>query len=315
MSETNKQRRPDLGLLNILVAIADAGSVSGAADRLAMSQPAVSHALRRLRDLVDDPLFERAGPRLAATPRAEAMLPTAREVVERAGALLMPNDFDPARESYGWKIGVPEYALCTLADPLLNRIQAINPRLRLEFLPVGPSTLDDILAQRMDFAFWGDIGDARSIPPIIATELFRESYVGVICASHPLADRARRGELSLDDWLGFAHVRFTSQTPGLSSIDRVLADMGRTRRFALTSPSHAWNVRALTGTTLILSLPKRLSHLTAPETHVIFPLPLEVPAYPYFVLYHVRVNTNPAQRYMRNLIREISGNPTPQQRP
>lgn len=311
MQESNTLRRSDLGLLAVLVAIAEAHSVSGAARRLGMTQPSVSHALRRLRDLVKDPLFERSGNRLVMTPLAEAMLPTAREVVEKGTALLAPNDFDPTRDSFRWRIGVSDYALTAFGDTLIAHVRAINPQLRIDFLPVTATTLDDLLVQRLDFAFWGDLSDPRLVPPILVTQLFQESYIGVMCADHPLARQARTGGLTLEAWLSFPHVLFTSQTPSMSSIDRVLAGLGHRRHIALVSPSHGMNLRSLSATTHLLALPARLGHLVTSDAHVVFPLPLDVPAYPYFLLGHARLHTSAALQFMHDLIRDLCRSSSP----
>ena len=75
------------------------------------------------------------------------------------------------------------------------------------------------MAQTVDFAFVGDTDDERLIAPFVIEDIFKEHYVGVMCHTHPLAEMARKNELSFDDWLRFPHVRFGNATPGISSID------------------------------------------------------------------------------------------------
>jgi DNA-binding transcriptional LysR family regulator len=203
----NGATRSNLGLLVVFVAIADTGSVSAAAARLGMSQPAVSHALRRVRALVGDPLFKRSGNRLVTTPLAESMVFSAREVIEKGSALLRRSTFDEKTAHYTWRIAANEYALHTFGTTLLEQVTTKNPLLRLEFVPTGSHTVRDIASQRIDFAFWGDLSDPLILPPIRVTELLHESYTGVMCAGHPLAAKARTTGVSLDDWLSYGHVR------------------------------------------------------------------------------------------------------------
>jgi DNA-binding transcriptional LysR family regulator len=289
MKTVNTQRRTELGLLAVLVAIADTGSVSGAAERLSLSQPAVSHALKRLRDIVGDHLFRQSGRRMEPTAVAMQMIEDARQVIDAANVLLSPRVFEPTTGTPGWKIGVSDYALSAFGLTLLTRIKAINPRARVEFVPVGPQTLDDLLSARLDFAFWGDIGDRRITPPLMFRELFLEHYVGVMSRTHPLAGLAQEQTLTLGDWLSCDHIRFANATPGASAIDRALVKLGRTRTFGLTSSSHRMNLDIAKHSTMLLSIPSRLIQLVDTRDFITFPLPIAVPPYPYYLLHHSRL--------------------------
>jgi DNA-binding transcriptional LysR family regulator len=304
MSQTNTFRRSDVGLLFVFVAIAETGSVSAAAGRLSLSQSAVSHALKRLRDITGDMLFEQIGRRMMPTIVAADMLADARSIIQGADALLRRQVFDPAVTPPNLVLGVTDYALSAFGGSIIRRLIAINPSARISLMPVGPQTLDDLLALRIDFAFWGDIGDPRIAPPILATELFRETYIGVMCRSHPLAEVARQDRIGLEDWLGWPHVRFTSATPGVSGIDKVLAMEGLKRNIALISPSHRMNLDLIRGTTMLLSLPPRLAGMVDTKELLTFPLPLKVQPYPYFLVSHQRSNRNPALMFLRDLLLE-----------
>lgn len=309
MNQNNTSRRSEMGLLVVLVAIAETGSVSAAAGRLSLSQSAVSHALKRLRDITGDKLFEQIGRRMVPTVAATRMLEDARRVVEGADALLRPQVFDPAVTVPDLMVGVTDYALSAFGIPIFNQLMTVNPSARITFVPVGPQTIDDLLALKIDFAFWGDIGDARIVPPILATELFHEEYIGVLCRSHPLAEAAQHDRIELEDWLDWPHVRFTSVTPGTSSIDKMLAAKGLKRNIALTSPSHKMNLDLIRGTTLLMSLPSRLAGMVNTEILVRFTLPLSIPPYPYYLLHHERLNRNPAIMFLHERILEACAAP------
>lgn len=310
MHEIHTRRRAELGLLAVLVAIADTGSVSAAAVRLSLSQPAVSHALKRLRDLTADPLFERVGSKMVPTAKACPMIEAARDIVEGAHALLSPRDFSPRRDALQVKIAVSDYALALFGRAIVKGLQLINPSTQVSFVPVGPHSLDDLLSLTNDFVFSGDIGDPRCALPIVSNTLFMEHYIGVMCRSHPLAPEAESKKMiTLDAWLSFDHARFTNGAYGTSSIDRALSDRSRERRFAFMSPSHRENLELLRDSEAVLSLPAKLRFLVDDKAFIVFALPVEVPAYPYFLLHHQRVRRSPAMQYMLNFLLKLCSEP------
>lgn len=301
----NTHRRIELGLLNILVAIGDAGSVSAAAARLSLSQPAVSHGLKRLREITKDPLFERSGRQMVPTPVALQMMVAARDVVSRASRLLAPQVFDAAADTTTWRIAASDYALTALAGPLFETILAQSPAARVNFVPVTQYLIDEFLSHKVDFAFVGDATDARMRAPFVLEEIFREEYIGVMHAAHPLASKARSERVTLDDWLDFAHVRFGHVTPEISSLDRKLTELRRMRNIVLVTQSHRQNIALIRGTSLLLALPARLKFLLDETEFVPFRLPIDVPSYPYFLLHHERVFESPAKTHIRNLILDL----------
>lgn len=305
MNQMNSKRRTELGLLAVLVSVADTGSVSAAAKRLSVSQPAVSHALKRLRDIVGDHLFQKEGRRMLPTPVAVSMIEEARRVINAADTLLRPRSFDPRIGTPSWIIGMSDYVLAAVGRPLVNRLKSINPSARLTFVPIGPQTLEDLLSGRIDLAFWGDLSDQRIAPPIVVDELFSDHYIGVMCRSHPLAGAAKRNTITLDDWLNCGHVRFTTGTQGSSTIDRELVRLGRTRNFSHASPSYMLNLEFIRKSRLLLSLPSRLKNVVNIKEFVIFYIPLVLPFYPYFLLHNSNFSSDPMIYYIKNIIADI----------
>jgi DNA-binding transcriptional LysR family regulator len=301
----NTVRRADLGLLYVLVAIEETRSVSAAASRLSLSQPAVSQSLKRLRDITQDRLFEREGQQMVPTPIAMQMVQVAREVISRGASLLSPQVFDPASDKSTWRIAVSEYALTALGGTLLRKMTSLSPAVRVNFLPVTQYLVEDMLAHKIDFAFMGDGQDETLYAPLVREELFQDHYIGVMPATHPLAAKARNSAVTLEDWLRFPHIRFGNATPGVSSIDRKLAQLHRTREIAVISQSHRENIELLRGTSRLLALPSRLRFIVDDKNFVLFGLPVDIPPYPYYLLYHQRVFGSPATAYMRKLILDL----------
>ena len=291
--------RLDLNLLEVFEAVAATGSTTLAADRLAISQSAVSHALNRLRDVIGDPLFVRGRGGLAPTPHAASMIPRVRELVHNARAVMTPSRFDPNSSPRRFKVGASDYAAVTTVPDLLRRVRALAPDVSVEALPISGGVLNDLETGELDIAF---IGAEPPSAPYRSRELFRERFVGLICPRHPLALKAGQGALSLDDFLAYPHAMVTFRDPRLSPIDAALADMGRRRRVALVTPNFASIVISLAGTDLLMSMPSRLADIAASQELVRFELPLAVPDYPYSVIWHRRTDADPACAWLRTQV-------------
>lgn len=291
--------RLDLNLLEVFEAVAATGSTTLAADRLAISQSAVSHALNRLRDVIGDPLFVRGRGGLAPTPHAASMIPRVRELVHNARAVMTPSRFDPNSSPRRFKVGASDYAAVTTVPDLVRRVRALAPDVSVEALPISGGVLNDLETGELDIAF---IGAEPPSAPYLSRELFRERFVGLICPRHPLALKAGQGALSLDDFLAYPHAMVTFRDPRLSPIDAALADMGRHRRVALVTPNFASIVTSLAGTDLLMSMPSRLANIAASQELVRFELPLAVPDYPYSVIWHRRTDADPACAWLRTQV-------------
>lgn len=298
MYETNIARL-DLNLLVVFDAVARTRSVTVAARRLALSQPAVSHALNRLRDLVGDRLFLRGAGGLVPTPRAEAMMGPAREALAQAARAFAPGDFDPATTTRVFRVAASDYALATIVPALVSLVRAEAPMARLELSGMTTGVLDMLENGELEASFWG----AASPPtPWRVEELFREHLVGLVCARHPLAAKARRGEAALDDYLAHPHIAVSWRDARLSSVDDGLARIGRARRIAVATPNFAANVAALRGTDLIMSLPSRYCSGVDLRGLVRFELPLALDDYAYLLVWHARSEGDAANIWLRDAI-------------
>lgn len=293
--------RRDLNLLAVFHAVAETRSVTLAAARLSLSQPAVSHALNRLRDLVQDPLFVRTRNGFATTPRAEAMISPVRAILAASDLIFSSVQFDPATTTQTFRIGASDYAMVTIVPGLVQSLRSLAPSASLEIYPASGLLLDQLENGMIDATFWG----AAPPPALYRSQiLFRERFVGLLCSRHPLAVVARKGKLSLDDYLAYPHVVVSFRDPRHSPIDARLAELGRDRKKGLITPNFAANIAALPGTDLIMSLPSRLAKQVDEQALVLFKLPIEVPDYSYSLVWHGRAEAEPAQIWLRRLVME-----------
>jgi DNA-binding transcriptional LysR family regulator len=291
--------KPDLNLLVVLDALCRTGSVSRASRALSLSQPAISHALSRLREATGDPLFTRSGRGLAPTPRALALKDGVGEIVAAGQACLRPEAFDPAKDAVRFRIGVSDYAGLVLLPGLVADLRMRAPHAVIEALPVGPDLLQRLADGALDLSFWGT---QPPKPRVRYQELFQEEFVLVLRQDHP---QLVRPEVGLDDYLALDHAIVSLGDPGLSPVDAALAKRGRVRRIGLVSPSFAANLAAVAASDLVATVPARLTAGLGPGL-VTRTLPLEPLRFDYGLIWHPRSETGAALRWLRGVIAEVA---------
>lgn len=290
--------RFDLNLLVVFDAVAQTGSVTAAAARLTLSQPAISHALNRLRDMVGDPLFVRSRNTLVPTPRAEAMIEPVRSLVEAARSVVLVGAFDPGTSERAFRVGSSDFTMLLIVPALVRLLRAQAPRSTLDLVPVGPQILASLESGELDCSFWGITPPGA---PYLSRTLFRERFIGLVGEQHPLADKAKQGTLTLNDYLAYPHAMARFRNPGQSPIDTALAQIGRSRTVGYASPNFASNVDALLGTDLVMSIPSRLASVFADRKLIPFELPVKVPSFPYSLIWHRRTDADPGCNWLREM--------------
>lgn len=292
--------KPDLNLLAVLDALCRTGSVSRAAELLALSQPAVSHALARLRDQTGDPLFLRSGRGLVPTARALALAEPVASLVASGRSLLEPESFDPAHDPARFRLGISDFAGMTLLPQLMAALRSSAPHAVVEALPVGPTPLRGLELGKIDLSFWGA---APPEAPLRHLPLFTDRYVVVLRRDHPALGRID-APLGLDAYVAQAHAVVTVGDTGRSQVDTALAMIGLRRRIALVSPSFAANLAAVAASDLVATAPARLAE-TLPPGLVARDLPFSVPEISYGIIWHPLRDAAPSQRWFRNLIAQL----------
>src|SRR5256884_2802104 len=229
MSQMN-WRAFDLNLLVVFEAVMQDGSVTRAGKRLGMSQPALSHALNRLRYLVKDQLFIRTPKGMVPTPRAEQLALPLRHALAEMQRALEPETFVAAQANRRFSIAVNNYAAIIMAAPLVAAVAAAAPLVQLDLRPSG--TLD--VFDRLDS---GDldvvIGTFDTVGERFASAaLLEDRFVAVMRRGHP----AGRRKLSSTTFGALPHVAISSSGDDTGFIDRSLAARGAKRRIALRLP-------------------------------------------------------------------------------
>lgn len=235
-----------------------------AAAILNLSPSAVSHALRRLRTMLNDPLFL-PGPRgLTPTDRATALAPAIRDIVERAeGVMASAVPFDPQTAVRRFRIGAPDGAVPMLVPPLVKRLEAEAPGIDLAILQLlpRPGSADPGDAWREVLADLGSGAIDLAVLPhrpaqgrFHAVVLRDEDFVFVARSSHPLGRSP-----SLKALAAARHLLVSATGDASGFVDRLLAERGHERRVALTVPSFYMAVSAIASSDLIGAIPRRFA--------------------------------------------------------
>lgn len=298
--------RVDLNLLTVFNAIAETGSVSAAAAQLSLSQPAVSHALNRLRRLTGDPLFVRGSGGLLATPRALEMRNPARETINCAQALLLPASFDPMTDTRSFKIASSDYSSITILPSLLRQVRLKAPHCTIELTQVGASTLKLLESGELHGSFWGIKPPEK---PIVPMPLFEDRLTGIVSADHPLAAKARHSSVLLEDYLAYPHAVVSHNVSSGNPVDSELHAKGLNRKILYTGQSFAGNLAAIEGTNLVMSLPARLIPFALKMGFVSFDLPFSIDPFPYFYIWHSRTQADIPHVWLRREIAAVAADP------
>ncbi len=292
-------RKLDLNLLLVFDALIDERNVTRAAERLHLSQPAVSAALNRLRDFFGDPLFVRVQRGILPTPRALELAHSAKAVLGQIESIIDARPFDPAHSETVFRIGANDYAQLAVVVPLIRLLANVAPNIRLEIVALGQNLGEQLERQRVDLAI-----TLFTEPPKGAhtAMLFRETYMCATRKDHPEIDNT----LSLDQFCKFPQVAVTSAgTRPADPVDEALAALGRDRRVVLKVPNFFILPRMLQYNNLISVAPERLIRYFN-ITLKALPLPIDVPGFSMNLVWHEGTDANTAHIWLRQQILNLS---------
>jgi DNA-binding transcriptional LysR family regulator len=300
----------DLNLFVVLEAIYREGNITRAGHQLNLTQPAISHALKRLRDLLKDPLFIRRGAHMVPTPFTRNMIDQVRQALQILEVNLSESHkFDPRHTRRNFNISVWEY-IETLALPtLLHRLERQAPEMSITTSRVKRRDLEAELASgSIDLAI--DIPIATS-EPIHQKRLLREPFVVMARAGHSGISRT----LTLDTYLAQPHVLVSSRRYGPSLIDVELSRLGFRRKIILRCQHNFAACRVVSETDLLLTLSRgHASMLNFGLGNRVYPFPLKTTQLEAHMYWHESVENDPANRWLRQQIRSVLGvqpqNPT-----
>ncbi|HUQ04583.1 MAG TPA: LysR substrate-binding domain-containing protein [Kofleriaceae bacterium] len=297
-------RNVDLNLLVALEALLSTRSVTAAARRLRVGQPAMSHALGRLRALFGDPLLVRAGRGLEPTPRAEAIAaPLGRLLRDASELLRVEESFEPARSRRAFRLVCPDLALPALPD-VLAALAAAAPLVRLDVRQPNAGTLEALAAGGDDLALAAAAGLADA-PGYVQRTLGTVDWALFLRARHPLA-LAHKKKLPLAGWLAHPHVVVRTGSSSPSMVERIIAAAGHARHVALVAPGFLAAAQVVARTDFVLAAPRQLLAPVAADLGLaVRTPPLALPSVPAVAVWPERLHLDPGHRWFRGMVADV----------
>lgn len=290
----------DLNLLRVLSALLETGSVSSAARKLGLSQPATSAALARLREGLGDPLLVRNGNRMEFTRFAEALRPRLeRLLAEIADTLSAPGAFDPKISNRVFRIAANDYASIVLIAPLISRLRAAAPNTALDVLPLEDRFEEHLAFDDYDVA----IRDRWSLQNAQMLEtLFVEDYICIARAAHPRLSK----KPTLQQFLAEEHALVSPRGRVQGTLDCILDEMGAHRRVTLALPHFAAMPAAIGESDLVATIASRVARRFAKSHGLrLFAPPFPVPGFEVAMAWRKRSDTDPAAVWLRSELRAL----------
>jgi DNA-binding transcriptional LysR family regulator len=289
--------RVDLNLLPPLVALLEERHVSRAAERLALSQPAMSRALQRLRRHFDDELLVRGPEGYSLTPRAERIHAQLATAVTELDHLFATETFDPATSPQSLRLAVSDYTVAAFGPALVQRILKESPNSTVICEALDARAFDKLDAGTLDLVVYGSAAPHR----YRSQQLFSDRFVCVVAAEHPLAGR---NSVSLPQYLRWPHLSIDVGRPW---VDLALEARDAARRVAVVMPYHVVGSSILPGTDLVLTVPARLVNQFADSTRVrVLDAPRELGDVQFYAVWHPRVDQDPSHGWLRGIVREVT---------
>ncbi|MBB3385931.1 MULTISPECIES: LysR family transcriptional regulator [unclassified Rhizobium] len=290
---------PDLNLLITLNVLLAEGSVARAAQRLRLSPSAMSRQLARLRETTGDPLLVRAGRGLVPTPRALELRDRVGQLVQEAEAALRPAEsLDLKQLARIFTLRTREGFVENFGAELIARIAEQAPGVRLYFMQKLDKDSTPLRDGAIDFET-GVVGDDTG-PELRTQALFRDHFIGLVRSGHPLSE----GEVTPERYAAGQHILVSRRGLQKGQIDEALEELGLKRQIATIVGSFSAALALARASDLIVSVPERYTGNLRVGMHS-FALPVSTSDVTISLLWHPRMDADPAHRWLRGCIREV----------
>ena len=290
----NNLRQLDFNLLKALLMLLEEQNVSRAAQKMAMTQSAMSNALARLRECFADPLFVRTQYGISPTARAAALHEPLKRIMADLAELYESPEFDPATAEMTLRIGATDYGVYAVGLPFAAKLKQLAPKIKVAFLPiVAGNAAAELNKGALDFAL---VTEAETLPDFHTAKLFDEHYACAMRPDHPLS-----GKLDLDAYCAAEHLLVSYQGGQFAGLaDTALATLGRSRNVAMSVNHFLAVAPILCQTDLIATVPSRLLS-GSPDLHTC-PPPLALPSFTKLLAWHGRTHHSAAFGWLRKLM-------------
>ena len=283
-------------LLRLFLTVFEEGSVTRAAERLDVTQSAVSHGLEKLREILGDALFVRAGRGITPTHGAQEMVEDVREVLRAMRALSEHRPFDLKNVSGQFAIGANDVQWGLLLRDVYGRIETQAPELDLRIIYSGIDATNLLRSEQCELVITPLVPEGSEFKQ---QKLYDDDFVCFYDGTVTTAPK------TLDDYLTRRHARIVFSVVEINPIDQILARQGKHRRVALQVPNFTGLPELMMGTDLIAVLPSALKKSTMRDFSMA-PSPVAVGRMTFYQIWHQRDDDRALHQWMRKLVREIA---------
>lgn len=302
--------RIDLNLLVILKVLLEEQSVTRAASRLHISQSALSKSLNRLRETLDDPLFQRTAHGLKPTAHALILGQKLPNILQDLYQLTQPPTFNPASSNRQFSFAMVESAYETLIPYFIGPMLTTAPNVKLDSYVWTEKSMQDLQQGQIDFGISGrdlhPLSDFQvdRLPEGIAYQtLFTDQQVCLVREDHPLMAALTSEQWNLPLYLDMAHVQVRCEGSDWWALDYFLADLGHRRRISTTVPDFYGAASVCAHSNLIFTLPSSFArHASQLYPLKQLPLPFEFMPMAYVLLWHQRNDEDQGHKWIRETI-------------
>jgi DNA-binding transcriptional LysR family regulator len=296
---TTHLRQADLNLLVVFTVLAEERNVTRAAARLLLSQPAVSRALQRLRNMFHDDLLIRSSLGYEPTPKGQRLLHELETSLPRLDRLMAGGDFDPATEDASFRIAATDHAAYLLVPPLYTSVLPKRTKVEFSFVPLHAGQYEALEKGRLDLVLNAD-HDTATVH-LSKEVIFEVDFVCVVSRKSKFA-RA----ITLKQYLAAEHVAVDIVGGVQTHPDMHLAAIGEKRRCTLVVAQHTVAMRVAAVTEMIATVPRRMAVLEASNNATrILDAPAALGSFKYVMIWHPRMQTDAAHVWLRSIIREL----------
>ncbi len=291
-------RQSDLNLLVVFAALAEERTITGAATRLFLSQPAVSRALQRLRWMFKDDLFIRGPGGYHLTAKGQIIRRELEVTLPKLDRLLGGDFFDPAKEEATFRIAGRDHAFSVLCPVFCRQFVPAASKVSFEFIAAHDGSFRSMERGRLDLVL---CTDDEVIPAHFQSEvLYKEGVVCVVAKENPLARK-----LTLKRYLDAWHISVKIKASEPTIVEKTLAAHGVKRRSAIRVPYLWAALRSVAGTEFMVTVPRRLgSALESDRSLRILKPPPELRPFKYLMVWHRRMNSDAAHTWLRQIVRK-----------
>lgn len=287
----------DLNLLVALNALLEEKHVTRAAERVNLSQPAMSRALYRLRVMFQDPLLVKGMKGMMLTTRAIALYGPLQNILREIASIVFPPSIEPANMQGEIVIATRDYELATLFPKIITQITEEAPHLKLSIVSLRGDDLTPLENQNVDFVLAGSDSQSATLHRYT---LYEESFVCMVSRSNSMLKK----RMNLETYLKMNHCLVAINHFGLGVVDTLLAEKNLKRNVVVRVPHFLAASHIVAESNLVVTLPHRLGELLSQQKKIVLlKPPLKIPRFPIYLYWHVSNQNNPIHKWLRKIIR------------